>query len=333
MEHASHELCGVCGLVPVVPRLKGATKVVCKSPVMQRALKRVARFAGSDAPLAVFGETGTGKEVIARLLHANSRRAGHPFVPVNVAALPPELLESELFGHGKGAFTGASAARPGLFEAAHQGTLFLDEIGEMPLPLQAKLLRALQDGEIRRLGESQPFVVDVRVICATHRDLGQLVHAGLFREDLFYRLKVLSIEVPPLRERPEDILPLALRMLRDERPELTGFTPGARERLLGHPWPGNVRELQNAVKHGAALCTTGDVSEEDLPAELASTPAAAARSTEPARFRPLAEVEREYILRVLAACNGSQSEAARVLGMARNTLWRKLRALSDSDSG
>ena len=201
---------------------------------MQELLKLVARFARSDAPVVVLGETGTGKEVIARLLHANSARAERPIVAVNVAALPAELLESELFGHGKGAYTGASSARRGLFEEAHGGTLFLDEIGEMPPPLQAKLLRVLQDGEVRRIGENTPFAVDVRVICATHRDLAERVRDGSFREDLYYRLKVLTLYVPPLRDRTEDIVPLALRFLKVEKQEAREFSEACRSRLLSY---------------------------------------------------------------------------------------------------
>ncbi len=320
--------CAVCGLVPLVPRLKGTTRVVARSPAMQSLLKRAARFAASDAPVVVLGETGTGKEVVARVLHANSSRSRQPFVAVNVAALPAELLESELFGHGKGSFTGASAARSGLFEAADGGTLFLDEIGEMPHGFQAKLLRALQDGEIRRVGENAPFVVDVRVVCATHRDLAERVRAGLFREDLYYRLRVLTLEVPPLRERPEDVLALAEHFLADERSAAVAFTDAAKARLQHHPWPGNVRELQNVVKHGAALATGAAVDECDLPDPLTrpSSPSPRGAPANAEAHKTLAEVEREHILRVLDACGGSQSEAARVLGVARNTLWRKLRS-------
>ncbi len=327
--------CDVCGLVPLGPRLKGSAHVVAHSPAMQAVLKRAARFAASDAPVAVLGETGSGKEVVARILHANSARATQPFVAVNVAALPAELLESELFGHGKGAFTGAGSARRGLFEAADKGILFLDEIGEMPLPLQAKLLRALQDGEVRRVGENQSFAVDVRVVCATHRDLAERVRQGSFREDLFYRLKVLTLEVPPLRERQEDILPLAHHLLADEKTGARDFTASAQARLLGYSWPGNVRELQNVVKHGAALAIGPEIREEDLPEELARAPGNAVRALAPdlSVLRPLAEVEREHLLRVLDACGGSQSEAARVLGIARNTLWRKLREYGGSDGG
>lgn len=319
----------MCGLVPIAPRLKGAAHVVARSEAMQGVLKRAARFAANEAPVAILGETGSGKEVVARIVHANSSRAAQPFIAVNVAALPAELLESELFGHGKGAFTGAGAAHRGLFEAANKGTLFLDEIGEMPQPLQAKLLRAVQDGELRRVGETQAFTVDVRIICATHRDLTERVRQGTFREDLFYRLKVLTLEVPSLRDRQADILPLAHHLLADEQTSARAFTARAKARLLDHAWPGNVRELQNVVKHGAALATGLEVDVEDLPEDLVRGPRQGPATPPPlsdrATLRTLAEVEREHIVRVLDACDGSQSEAARVLGIARNTLWRKLR--------
>ena len=330
MEHTD-PVCGVCGLVPHAPRLSGTTHLVARSPAMQILLKRVARFAANSAPVTVLGETGTGKEVVARVLHANSPRAKQPFVAVNVAALPAELLESELFGHAKGAFTGATTARRGLFEAADKGTLFLDEIGEMPLPLQAKLLRALQDGELRRVGESETYAVDVRVVCATHRDLALLIREGAFRQDLLYRLKVLTIEMPALRERRDDILPLALHFLEEEKGRARGFTAAARKILLNYGWPGNVRELQNAVKHGAALAMGAEVDDEDLPDELKRSTASRPSGTAPDAPRvvkTLAEMEREYVLQVLDACEGSQSEAARILGVARNTLWRKLKTYS-----
>ena len=293
---------------------------------MQTLLKRAARFAARDASVVILGETGTGKEVVARILHANSVRAKQPFIAVNVAALPTELLESELFGHGKGAFTGAATARRGLFEAADQGTLFLDEIGEMPLTLQAKLLRALQDGELRRVGESESFAVDARIICATHRDLAARVREGSFREDLYYRLKVLTLEIPPLRERQEDIIALASHFLAEEKTTAALFSAAAQERLLAHEWPGNVRELQNAVKHGAALAIGSEILDEDLPDELrrSRTPQPA-ETPAPTPLRTLDDVMRQHILYVLNACGGSQSEAARILGIARNTLWRKLR--------
>ncbi len=322
--------CDVCGLVPIAPRLQGTTQLIVRSLTMQDMLKRAARFAASDAPVAVLGETGTGKEVIARIVHNNSARAGQPFVAVNVAALPAELLESELFGHGKGAFTGAATTHHGLFQAADKGTLFLDEIGEMPLPLQAKLLRGLQDGELRRVGENQTFSVDVRIICATHRDLAQRVRDGLFREDLYYRLKVLSLTVPPLRQRSDDILPLAMHFLLSEKTQAAGFSSAAQLRLKAYPWPGNVRELHNTVQHGAALARGAVVELEDLPDELSPTasavvvPASTSESSL-ASLVSLAHMEQTHILHVLDACGGDQTQAARILGVARNTLWRKVR--------
>lgn len=333
MERDDYASCELCGLLPMAPHLNGVTHVVAQSEAMQVLLRRAGRFAGSGAPVAVVGETGTGKEVVARILHANSPRAAQPFVPVNVAALPAELLESELFGHGKGAFTGAATARRGLFEAADRGTLFLDEIAEMPLSLQVKLLRVLQDGEVRRVGESRPFSVDVRIVCATHRDLAHRVREGAFREDLFYRLWVLTLEVPPLRARRDDILPLAGHFLALESDRLRGFTTNARHRLLAYDWPGNVRELQSAVKYAAALATGREVDADDLPESVtgrwtSSTSVDVGPVVGPGGLRPLAEVEREHILHVLDACGGSQSAAARTLGIARNTLWRKLRAYS-----
>jgi DNA-binding NtrC family response regulator len=319
MEHR-HDTCEVCGLVPVAATSRRATRVIAASEPMRDLLRRVAKFARSDAPVVILGETGTGKEVVARTLHANSRRADGAFVAINVAALPADLLESELFGHARGAFTGAGSARDGLFREADGGTLFLDEIGEMPPALQAKLLRVLQDGEIRRVGEDQTHAVDVRVVCATHRDLAAQVRAGVFRQDLYYRLKVLTLEVPPLRARTADILPLALRFLADDAG--TGFTDRARDRLLAHAWPGNVRELENAVRHGAALAGDGEIDDLHLPEDL-GRPVALDNP-----LATLAAVERAHIERVLHACGGSQTEAARILGVARNTLWRKLRDYS-----
>lgn len=330
MEHAPHpnppHACDVCGLERLVPRISRSTRLVAESPAMQAALRRAHDFARSDAPVVILGESGSGKEVVARALHANSPRRDSAFVPVNVAALPSDLLESELFGHVRGAFTGATAEKQGLLEAAHGGTLFLDEIAEMPLPLQAKLLRALEDGEIRRVGDTRAFAVDVRFVCATHRDLERRVAEGRFREDLFYRLKVLVLRLPPLRERREDILVLARQLLAAERRAPPGLTPDAERLLLEYAWPGNVRELANAIRHAAALAHGRPVEPEHLPEDVA-----APRPRAGGELRTLAEVEREHVLRVLERCGGSQVEAARVLGIGRNTLWRKLRAYGPGD--
>lgn len=290
---------------------------------MKELLRRAAKVANTDASVVLRGESGSGKEVVARALHANSARKLKPFLAVNCAALPGELLESELFGHAKGAFTGAQNARKGLFETADGGTLFLDEIAEMPLSLQAKLLRALQDGEIRRVGESEALHVDVRVVCATHQNLLQCVREKRFREDLYFRLKVFTLVVPPLRERTEDIPILASMFLEQERPDSL-FSPRAMAALVKYPWPGNVRELQNAVKHGAVLAMSDTVELEDLPEELLS-PALPPLPSDSGALLTLAEAERRHILRVLEACGGQQLDAARVLGIGRTTLWRKLK--------
>ena len=329
MEQSPHpDPCPVCGLGIHVERISRTTRVVAESPAMQAVLKRAHDFADSDAPVVILGESGSGKEVVARALHAASPRRGKSFVAVNVAALPAELLESELFGHVRGAFTGATAEKQGLLEAAHGGTLFLDEIAELPLLLQPKLLRALEDGEVRRVGDTRAFGVDVRFVCATHQDLERRVAAGLFREDLYYRLKVLVLRLPPLRERPEDVLPLARRFLAEEKRPGPGFGPEAERLLLAYRWPGNVRELGNVVRHATALARGGHRA--GAPAGRAAGAAGPGRAT-PGRAgdddaRTLAEVERDHVLRVLERCGGSQSEAARVLGIGRNTLWRKLRA-------
>jgi DNA-binding NtrC family response regulator len=293
---------------------------VVESPVMRRLLARAAALARASAPVVLQGETGTGKEVLARVLHASSRRASKPFVAVNCAALPGDLLESELFGHVRGAFTGASSDKPGLFEEAEGGTLLLDEVAELPLALQAKLLRALQDGEVRRVGSNRAHRADVRILAATHRNLREQVGRAAFREDLFYRLNVFSLTLPPLRERKEDILPIALQLLELEEGPARGFTREAERALLAYGWPGNIRELSNAVRHGAALSQGPGVTAADLPDDV-RRPRAASPS-----MRPLAEVEREHVLAVLDGCGGNQAEAARVLGLARNTLWRRLRA-------
>jgi DNA-binding NtrC family response regulator len=288
---------------------------------MRKLMLRAAPIARSEAPVVIHGESGTGKDVLARAIAANGPRKGKPFLAINTAALPAELLESELFGHARGAFTGATSQKRGIFEAAEGGTLFLDEIAEMPLPLQAKLLRVLQDGEVRRVGETHAFSVDVRIVCATNQDLRARVAERLFREDLYYRLRVFTLVVPALRDRREDILPLAEMFLAEERQPTGRFTDRARRLLAGHAWPGNVRELVNAVKHGAVLAGGVDVDVEHLPEEILSVPVAAPRA-----LGTLAEVERQHVLRALEACGGNQVEAARALGIGRTTLWRKLRA-------
>ncbi len=317
-------LCKTCRLLPESPQGRRCSRLVAVSPAMKSLLQRAATVATTDASVVMRGESGSGKEVVARALHANSPRRLKPFLAVNCAALPAELLESEFFGHARGAFTGAQTARKGLFEAANGGTLFLDEIAEMPLAMQAKLLRALQDGEIRRVGESQPVHVDVRIICATHQDLRECVRERRFREDLYFRLKIFTIVVPPLRERQADIPVMANMFLVQEGHE-GGFTPAARAALVKYPWPGNVRELQNAVKHGAVLSRGEPVDVVHLPEELSAPLAAPLPEPSAGVLLTLEEAERRHVLRVLEACHGQQSDAARVLGIGRTTLWRKLK--------
>ena len=318
--------CEVCGLETVVRSLRSETPVVAESPAIRATFLRVADFALADAPVMVLGESGTGKEIVARALHANGSRRGGPFVALNVAAVPGELLESELFGHLRGAFTGATQAKEGLLQAASGGTLFLDEVAEMPLPLQAKLLRAVQEGEIRRVGDTRTLGVDVRYVCATHRDLRTAVAEGRFREDLFFRLKVLTVRVPPLRERREDILPLFRALNARERRPASGLSAAAESALLAYPWPGNVRELGNAVKHGCALARGGTIELSHLPEELQPGGAAPVDPPGPGGGPTrLDDVERSHVLRVLDRCGGSPNEAARLLGIGRTTLWRKLR--------
>ncbi|MBI5533087.1 MAG: sigma-54-dependent Fis family transcriptional regulator [Deltaproteobacteria bacterium] len=329
-------LCAVCRLSPVIDGLKRCSRLVARSPAMQTLLQRAASVAATDASVLVSGETGTGKEVLARALHANSTRASRPFVAVNVAAIPAELIESELFGHVKGAFTGALTHHTGLMQAAHGGTLFLDEIGEMPQPMQAKLLRALHDGEVRKVGDSRMESVDVRVICATHRNLADHVASGAFRQDLYYRLKVFAFHVPALRDRPEDLQPLVEMFLEMEGAAGARFTDEAWKLLRGWPWPGNVRELGNVIKHGAVLARVESsahvqlrsgpralrIAREHLPDELGLQARALSNGNV---LRTLAEVESSHIERVLQACGGNQVAAARILGVGRTTLWRKMK--------
>ncbi|MDP3235800.1 MAG: sigma-54 dependent transcriptional regulator [Myxococcales bacterium] len=330
------QLCKLCRGQQLVGGARFCSRLVVKSPLMQALLPKMATVANTDASVVLRGESGSGKEVIARALHANSARRAKPFVAVNCAALPSDLLESELFGHARGAFTGANTARKGLFEAADGGTLLLDEVAEIPLGLQAKLLRALQDGEIRRVGESQPFQVDVRLICATHQHLQNAVREGRFREDLYFRLKVFTLVVPPLRERRDDIPLFAAMFLEHEKHPTRRLTPAASRALLNYPWPGNVRELANAIKHGAVLAGDADVDVEHLPEELSSpvgvvplpAPAMAVGVGAPVLsgvMESLAQVERRHITEVLRVCGGKSSDAARVLAIGRTTLWRKMK--------
>jgi len=321
------------------------------SPKMQRIFRLIERVAPTDSTVLLIGESGTGKELVARSIHLHSRRASGPFVPVNLGALPESLVESELFGHARGAFTGAQGDHAGLVEAAEGGTLFLDEVGDMPLATQVKLLRTLESNEVRRLGETSARVVDVRVVAATHRDLQQLAAEGKFREDLYYRLNVVRIDLPPLRERREDIGLLASYFLdRVSRREgrTYRFSPAARELLERYDYPGNVRELENAIEHACAVVEGLTIRPEDLPTAIrtprllpergsaatgdaaASGPRARSGAAAPADDSlrdtwSLAEVEKEHIRRVLDRHRGNATAAAKQLGISRTTLWRKLR--------
>jgi two-component system response regulator HydG len=301
--------------------------IIGHSKEMQQALDLVMRVAPTDATILIQGESGTGKEVIAKAIHHTSARARHPFVAVNCGALPEPLLESEIFGHVKGAFTGATAHKKGLFEEAHGGTFFLDEIGDMPLTLQVKFLRVLQEGEIRRVGSNQATSMDVRVLAATNRDLGQLMQQGQFREDLYYRLNVIPLALPPLRERREDIPALAEHFLRrfgDKQHRPLSLTANAVERLLRYPWPGNVRELENAMERTAILAPNDLIGPDELPPHIASGTPLGPAPVLP-REQTLAEVERSHILQTLERCGWNHSHTAEALGIGRTSLWRKLK--------
>jgi len=285
------------------------------------------RAARSEATVLVIGESGTGKERVARLVHEESARAGGPLVAISCAALTESLLEAELFGHARGAFTGATHERVGLLEAAAGGTLFLDEIGEMPLGMQAKLLRALQEREVRRVGENANRAIDVRVVAATNRPLAEEVAAGRFRKDLYYRLRVVELTVPPLRERREDILPMARVFLVDAARQQGRPAPGLEaevaDQLQRHGWPGNVRELRNAMERVVALSRGTRVELEDLPEDVRVALPVPALTGE---VRTLETVEREYILAVLAHNGGNRTRTAQELGIGATTLYRKLKS-------
>jgi DNA-binding NtrC family response regulator len=289
------------------------------SRAMHEVYDLVRRAAGSASPVLITGESGTGKELVARAVHQLSSRTGR-FIAINCAALPENLLESELFGHEKGTFTGADRDKPGLFEAADRGTLFLDEITDLPAALQPKLLRALEEGEVRRLGATQARAVNVRIVAATNRDLEQQVAQGQFRDDLYWRLHVLHVHVPPLRERVADI-PLLAEHFLGGRPA----SPEAMAVLTAYPWPGNVRELRNALERAATLAAAREIRAADLPPRIREAGGAAARVADASRRNlPLRELERAYILEVLRQNGGNKSRAADILGLDRKTLYRKL---------
>jgi two-component system response regulator HydG len=305
--------------------------IIGRSPAMMSLLETVAHVAPSEATVMITGESGTGKELIAGVIHHNSPRKDGPFVKINCAAITETLLESELFGHEKGAFTGADRRKEGRFYQADQGSIFLDEVSEMPLTMQVKLLRVLQERELTRVGGEKVITVDVRVIAATNKDLVDLKNKGLFREDLYYRLNVVNLEIPPLTERRDDIPLLAQHFLEifvdKNKKKIKGFTPKAMDRLIRYDWPGNVRELMNAVERAVVLARTDYLDDQDfsiLP-PLFQQSAPAPSDIENIDNIPLEEVEKAAILRMLESVDGNKSEAARRLGITRKTLHKKLK--------
>jgi two-component system, NtrC family, response regulator AtoC len=321
----------VCYLRAELDRAHGFDALVGRHPAMVRLYEQIAQVAQTHATVLVSGESGTGKELVARAIHRQSPRRDQPFVAVNLAAVPDGLFESELFGHEKGAFTGAHARKLGKFELAHGGTLFLDEVGSLRVDLQAKLLRALQEREVERLGGTRTIPVDVRVITATNEDLRQLVRARAFREDLFYRINVAALTIPPLRERKEDIPILVEHFIRkyarEFKRDVRGISRGALPSLSAYDWPGNVRELENVIERSVALATRPVIRLDDLPLDLAihDEPARGVAGGAPLSLKEARDrFEQVYILRALERENWNQSRAARTLGVHRNTLLARL---------
>jgi two-component system, NtrC family, response regulator GlrR len=311
-------------LKSLVNELYGMENIVARSPSMQRLLQQVVQVADSDATILLFGETGTGKEVFSRVIHSNSRRSKGPFVALNCAAIPETLFESELFGHVRGAFTSAHGAKRGLFQSANGGTLFLDEIGEMPLSMQVKLLRAVQEREVREVGSEISTKIDVRIIAATNKDLGEAVKNGSFRNDLYYRISVVPLFIPPLRDRKDDIPLLAQQFLTSSGKRankgLRGFTPAALNRLVTHPWPGNVRELENVIEK-AAVMTRQDMITPDLLPSMGSSPDSPLKPLTEAKE----EFEKTYLKNVLQLTGGNISRAAQFAGRYRADFYKMLK--------
>ncbi|MFV2065951.1 MAG: sigma-54 dependent transcriptional regulator, partial [Pirellulales bacterium] len=314
-----------------VERIEGTPQLVGGSQAIQSVRDLIAKVAPTHSTVLIVGETGTGKELVARAVHQQSLRADMPFVAVNCGALPETLIESELFGHRKGSFTGADEHRIGLFEVADRGTLFLDEIGELPKSMQAKLLRVLESGEVRRVGDNNSFTVDVRIVCATHRHLDDMVEEGDFREDLMFRINTFEIRLPPLRERIDDIPILAMHLLSRFRPGVRPddqlIATDAIEVLTSHAWPGNVRELANVVEHATILCDGGPIATQHLPDRLSSR---GRRATCEKKFGQLTlrEIELQAIEEALDRCGGSKPKAAAELGISLKTLYNKLNQIS-----
>ncbi|TLY25695.1 MAG: sigma-54-dependent Fis family transcriptional regulator [Nitrospirae bacterium] len=308
----------------LVKELYGLENVAARSPKMQALLEQVARVAESDATICISGETGTGKEVIARVIHCNSKRARGPFIAINCGAIPESLFESELFGHVKGAFTSAQSSKRGLFQMAEGGTLFLDEIGEMPLNLQVKLLRAIQEREVMAVGAERPTKVNVRIITSTNKDLSAAVRAGAFREDLYYRIQVFPITVPPLRERRDDIPLLAQHFLQQSarrmHKEMRGILPAAMQKLMLYSWPGNVRELENVIEKVVVLTNQDMITPDLLPTSTESTEGQVKPLTEAKE-----EFERNYLKEVLQLTGGNISRAAQIAARYRADFYKLLK--------
>jgi len=313
----------------------GFGELIGDSPKMAELYTLLGKIAASSAPVLITGESGTGKELVARAIHASGERASGPFVAINCAAMPAQLLESELFGHEKGAFTDARTAKPGLLVAAKGGTIFLDEIGELPLEVQPKLLRALQEHAVRPVGATTEITFDARLICATNRNLETMVETHTFREDLFFRVNVLSVELPPLRSRGGDTLVLAShfldRIAARARKRIIGFSPEAAQKLIAYAWPGNVRELENCIERAVALASFDQITVSDLPEKVRSFQSSqiVLSSDDPSTFVTLEELERRYVARVLEGVSGNKAAAARVLGIERKTLYRMLERWGD----
>ena len=311
--------------------------IIAESPAMKNVCDMIRRVAPTDTTVLIYGPSGTGKELIAKAIHAHSRRANKDFLPVNCAALPEPLLESEMFGHVKGAFTGATSDKVGLFEAAHGGTIFLDEIGSMPLSIQGKLLRVLQEREIRRVGSNKTVSVDARVLAATNTPLEDLIKEGKFREDLFYRLSVIPIEITPLKDRTEDILPLVYHVIKKETPEgheYPSLSPDVCAVLESYSWPGNVRELENAIKHAITFARDNSITGDVLPPKIMATQviggslSAKQEALDATRGKSLKsflrEQEKAYLNKVLQSTGGDKERAAKSLKISLATLYRKL---------
>jgi two-component system response regulator HydG len=297
--------------------------ILGKSPPMQQLFEMIESVSKSDAPVIIHGQSGTGKEMVARAIHWAGPRESRPFIKVNCAALNENLLESELFGHVKGAYTGADRSRAGRFEAAHGGSIFLDEIGDIPPSTQVKLLRVLEEKEIERVGDQTPIAVDVRVITATNKNLEELIAAGRFREDLFFRISVFPLTIPPLKDRPEDIPLIIQHFIAQHRQKsgktITGISPDAVARLSVYAWPGNVRELRNAIEYALVLCPDGEIGVQHLPPKIVS------ENICPPPPEPAGVYEREQLVRALRQAGGNQSAAARLLGVSRVTVWKRMK--------